>query len=178
MVASHSDSTAAHVESAEAARALNALRRLVRALRAATRDAERAYSVTTAQLFVLRELGATPGMSLGQLARRTHTTQSTVSEVVARLVDGGFIRRRTATEDARRRELSLTARGRAVVQRAPHSAPERMLEAFTSLPGDRRRALAEGLEAWVAAAGFEATPAPMFFERSARRERARRRREP
>ena len=149
----------------DAGRALNALRRLVRALRTASRQSERRHAVTAAQLYVLRELGTTPGLSLGALARRTHTTQSTVSEVVARLVEAGLVRRRTAAADARRRELSLTARGRAIVRDAPRSMPERLLDAFDTLPATQRSAIVDGLEAWVTTAGLAAGPAPMFFER-------------
>jgi DNA-binding MarR family transcriptional regulator len=154
----------------DAGRALNALRRFVRALRTASRDSERRHAVTAAQLYVLRELGTTPGLSLGALARRTHTTQSTVSEVVARLVEAGLVRRRTAAADARRRELSLTARGRTIVRDAPRSMPERLLDAFDTLPAARRAALVAGLEEWLDASGLGAGPAPMFFER--RRARA------
>src|SRR5438067_2786242 len=153
-------------EPSEPARTLNALRRLVRALRTTARAVERRHAVTTAQLFVLRELSAAPGVSLGELARRTHTTQSTVSEVVTRLVDAGFIRRRTPAADGRVRELTLTARGRAVVDRAPPSVQQRLLEALEALPAAQPRALADGLEAWVDAAGLADMPAPMFFERS------------
>ena len=150
----------------EPARALNALRRLVRALRATARAVERRHAVTTAQLFVLRELAAAPGMSLGELAQRTHTTQSTVSEVVTRLVDAGFIRRRTPADDGRRRELSLTARGRAIAEKAPPSMTEQLLEALDRLPAAQRRAVADGLEAWIAATGLAEVPAAMFFERN------------
>jgi DNA-binding MarR family transcriptional regulator len=158
-------------EPSDATRALVALRRMVRALRAAGRDAERKHAVTAAQLFVLRELGATPGMSLGELAQRVHTSQSTVSEVVTRLVDAGFVRRRTPAADGRRRELSLSARGRAVVQGAPKSMSERLLDAFDEMPAGRRQAVADGLEAWLAAAGLSDAPAPMFFERRTTRQR-------
>lgn len=152
----------------DAARAVTALRRLVRALRTSTRRAERAPAVTSAQLLVLRELGGAPGMSLGALARRTHTSQSTVSEVVARLVESGFIRRRVAADDGRRRELSLTARGRAAVHRAPRSAGERLREALEGMPPARRRAVAAGLEGWIAAAGLEVVEPTLFLARETR----------
>jgi len=158
-------------EPTEAGRALNALRRFVRALRSASRDTERRHAVTAAQLYVLRELGTSPGLSLGELARRTHTTQSTVSEVVARLVDTGMVRRRTPAEDGRKRELSLTARGRALADKSPRSMSEHLLGTFDTLPSGQRAALIAGLEAWLDAAGLAEAPAPMFFERSGMRPR-------
>lgn len=144
---------------------MDALRTLVRALRAASRDAERSHAVSAAQLFVLRELAAAPGLTLGALARRTHSRQSSVSEVVARLVDAGLVVRTTPAEDARRRELALTPQGAAIAAAAPVSVPERLLTALESLPTAARATLAEGLETWVDRAGLGDVSPAMFFEK-------------
>jgi DNA-binding MarR family transcriptional regulator len=150
---------------------MNALRRLVRALRTAARDTERTHSVSAAQLFVLRELAAAPGLSFGELAERTHTRQSSVSEVVARLVEAGLVDRTPSSADGRRRELTLTARGRAIADAAPTSMPERLVQSLDALPATTRRALADGLQRWVDAAGLTDVAPAMFFERPARRQR-------
>ena len=63
----------------DAARAMDGLRRVVHAVRIATRASERAFGLSTAQLFVLRQLAAMPGQSLSDLAARTQTTQSSIS---------------------------------------------------------------------------------------------------
>jgi DNA-binding MarR family transcriptional regulator len=155
----------------DTARAMDALRRLVRALRTSARDAERAHAVSAAQLFVLRELAAAPGLSFGDLARRTHTRQSSVSEVVARLVEAGLVARTTATDDGRRRELTLTARGRAIAESAAATMPERLVQSLDALPATTRGALADGLQRWVDAAGLADVAPAMFFERPAPRRR-------
>jgi len=77
----------------DTARAMDSLRRIVHALRVATRASERAVGLGGAQLFVLRQLSATSGQSLGDLAARTRTTRSSISEVVARLVRNGLVNR-------------------------------------------------------------------------------------
>ena len=92
---------------AEARAALDALRRLVRALRASARVARRDHQVSAAQLFALRAVAAEPGLSLGALAARTHTSQSSCSEVAARLADRGLVERRPERADA---ALALGAR--------------------------------------------------------------------
>ena len=73
----------------DATRAMDSLRCIVHSLRIATRASERAFGLTGAQLFVLRQLSAVPGQSLRALAGRTRTTQSSISEVVARLRGSG-----------------------------------------------------------------------------------------
>lgn len=160
------DSLTGHVE--YAARAMDSLRRIVHALRVATGASERALGLTAAQLFVLRQLAVRSDQSLNDLAMRTHTAPSSVSEVVSRLVRRGLVARRAASTDRRRAELTLTSAGRAMLQHAPESVQERLLAGFGRLADAEQRALAEALEAWLAASGLERVPPTLFFEASAR----------
>jgi len=70
-----------------------------------------------AQLFALHELGKTPSLSLSKLADRTRTDQSSVSVVVTRLVEAGYLIRDRDKRDARRLVLNLTKSGRAMRRR-------------------------------------------------------------
>ena len=117
----------------DSARILDAIRRLVRHLRLADRAAQSELGISGAQLFVLTELGRTPSLSLNDLAARTRTDQSSVSVVVSRLVDAGLVTRDRAARDARRLVLNLTRNGRAMLQRAPSVAQERMLAVIDDL---------------------------------------------
>ncbi|HEY0778031.1 MAG TPA: MarR family winged helix-turn-helix transcriptional regulator [Gemmatirosa sp.] len=124
--------------------------------------------MSAAQLFVLRTVAAEPGIAVGELAARTHTRQSTVSEVVARLADRGLVERRADAADARRRTLHLTAAARALVRTARRTVPERLVTALDALPPAERAALARGLERWVTAAGLDVVEPTMFFEARSR----------
>ena len=145
-------------------RVMDALRRLVRALSASARGGAGTGGVSGAHLFVLRQIAAAPGLSVGELATRTLARQSTVSEVVARLVAGGLVRRRPSAADARQVELSLTPLGRRRIARVGPTAQERLADALAAMPPARREALVDGLEAWLAAAGLADVPPTMFFE--------------
>jgi DNA-binding MarR family transcriptional regulator len=155
----------------DAERALTALRRLVRALRTGATGVRRGVGISGAQLFVLRELVRQPGRSMHELMAATLTTQSTVSEVVARLIERGLVSRETAVADRRRAILTPTAAGRALVRRAPPVIQADLIAALRRLPATTRRTLANGLEQWLAVADLAEAPAPMFFE-PARRSRA------
>src|SRR5436190_9762776 len=121
-------------------RILDSIRRLVRLLRLSDRAAQSRVGLSAAQLFVLSELGKTPAISLGELAERTRTDQSSVSVVVTRLVEAGLVQRDRASEDARRLELSLTRAGRAVLKKAPAVMQERILQAVERLSAaDQKR---------------------------------------
>ena len=142
---------------------LDAVRRIVQTLHESSRSAERNLGVSGAQLFVLQRLAESPAASLNELAERTHTHQSSVSVVVTKLVDRGLVRRSKASGDARRLELSVTAAGRRLAERAPHAAQDRLIAAVNKLSLPRRALLADVLtDLAQAVAGVRR--AGMFFE--------------
>lgn len=149
---------------------LDSLRRLVRSFRVGTNDG----GPSPAQRFVLERLAEHPGASIGELARMTHTDQSSVSVVVSRLVEAGLVERKRSDDDARRAELSLTARGRALAKKSIPSGQAQLLTGLGSLSPTRRAALARELEALVEAMGIGDEPAGMFFETPTREKAARR----
>lgn len=149
---------------ADAVRVMNGLRRLVKVLSTSARAQTRARRVSGAQLFVLRQIAAHPGLTIGELAARTFSGQSTVSGVVARLVDQGLITRRPGEEDARQTVLTLTRKGERAVDGSEPVAQEKLAHALSEMPAGMRAALAEGLEVWLAAADVSDEPATMFFE--------------
>lgn len=146
------------------ANALDSIRALVGALARSARSVERRAGVTTAQLFVLRQLAEHDGLSLGEVAERTLTRQSTVSVVVARLDKRGLVRRDRAADDRRRLCLSLTPAGRRVLARAPEPTTGRLLGALDSLTSDQLATLSTGLDALIGALGLESRAAGMLFE--------------
>lgn len=117
-----------------------------------------------AQLFVLRQIAAAPGLALGELAARTLAGQSTVSEVVARLVERRLVTRRTHASDARQAVLTLTAKGERAIAGVELTAQERLANGLGALSTTQRESLARGLEAWLEASGIANVPATMFFE--------------
>ena len=152
-------------EASEAAgRAMDSLRRIVRALRASSVVAERDLGLPSAQLFSLRQITRHPGDSLSDLAARTRTTQSAVSEVVARLVERGLVERRTAPDDRRRANLVPTTAGRAILVSAPDTAQEQLVAGFTMLSPEQQESLVGSLEEWIRVSQLNGVPPTMFFE--------------
>ena len=145
-------------------RVMDSLRRIVRVLGASARGPAARHGATGAQLFVLHQIDAAPGLSIGELAARTLTGQSTVSEVVTRLVDRGLVARRADPADARQTRLQLTARGRSTIRDTEPTAQERLASGLASLAPKERDDLARALDRWLEAAGLAELPATMFFE--------------
>ena len=148
----------------QANRAMDSLRKIVRALRVGNTRAEVSHGISSAQLFALRAIDAEPGGSLRDLAARTLTSQSTVSEVAARLEEKGLITRALASADHRRVELRVSGEGRRLLEKSPATVQEGLAAGFLSLTPAQRTELAGGLEAWIVAAELSDVSPGMFFE--------------
>jgi MarR family transcriptional regulator, organic hydroperoxide resistance regulator len=143
---------------------MNALRRFVRALRSAESQATGALGVSAAQLFVLREIDKSGALTVRELAARTATGQSSVSEVVGRLAARGLVARGRAPADRRCAAISLSDAGRSLLTSVPETLQERMVAAFGRMPAHRQQAVAAGLTEWLADSGLSSISATMFFE--------------
>ena len=143
---------------------LNALRQIVRSLRVSSRLAEQSVGLSGAQLFVLQCLARQSPCSVKELAARTATDQSSVSVVVSRLVAGGHVRRAASTADGRAVALSLTASGRALLERAPEAAQDRLIGALDRLPASDLKELSRLLASVVELSEASVQPTGLFFE--------------
>ena len=145
-------------------RILDSIRRLVRLLRLTDRAAQSALGLSGAQLFVLHELGKSPSLSLSELAEKTRTDQSSVSVVVTRLVEGGYLMRDRDKRDARRLVLNLTKSGRAIAEKSPPAAQERIIEALERVSAADRKRFADVFAKIIEELGESRGAAPMIFE--------------
>jgi DNA-binding MarR family transcriptional regulator len=154
---------------------LDDFRRIVRALRQSSRAAQQRLGVTGAQLFVLKTLSA-QSLSMNELAVRTRTHQSTVSVVVKRLVARGLVSRAVSHSDARIVELTVTKRGRALLEHAPSAAQEKLIEGIERLSAMERRVLAKALHRLIDAMQLTDEAPEMFFEEESPPAKSRRKR--
>jgi DNA-binding MarR family transcriptional regulator len=148
---------------------MNAIRTLVAALNQSARAVEQETGVTNAQLFVLRELAQHEPLSINDIAARAMTLQSTASLLVRRLVSLGLVRRTPDANDARRALITLTARGRHIVDRAPEPPTAQVLRALRKLPPPTRRRLDGALVQLLESMGLSRADSPPLFERSPKR---------
>lgn len=148
------------------------LRRIVRFLRLADRAMESGHGLSAAQLFCLRVLDGEPATSLAEVAARTMTDQSSVSTVVARLVERGYVSRKTGA-DRRRAELKLTAAGQRIIDGSPVAPQTKIVDAIRAMPAAHRKQLVQSLDRFVIAIGADALEPRMFFEDDAPAKRRR-----
>jgi DNA-binding MarR family transcriptional regulator len=141
------------------------LRRLVQYLRRSAGTAQERIDLSGAQLFVLQQLRRAPASSVDELATRTLTDQSSVSVVVARLHARGLVTRRRSRDDGRRVEILLTARGRALLKRAPRPAQEKLVAGLAKMTSAEIARVATSLRLLVLKSGIAGAAPSLFFER-------------
>jgi len=150
-------------------RVLDAFRSLVKGLRIADRAGVKEYGLGSAQIFVLHQLGERSPLSINDLAALTATDQSSVSVVVSKLVAKGFLAAGKSQEDARRNEVTLTARGRQLLKHVPPPFQTSFIEALDDLDATDVTELAELLERLATAMGVDEENPPMLFEEAPKR---------
>jgi DNA-binding MarR family transcriptional regulator len=145
-------------------RAMNVVRSIVRAQRINTRSIELKMGISLAQLFVLQQLAERPSDSLNELAERTATHQSSVSVVVRRLVERGYVSRTAAAADKRRIQIEVTPAGRELLKDAPTTIQLQLIDALDRMSSDDQSTLADLLERWLRDAHIDFAAPPMLGE--------------
>jgi len=125
---------------------VDSVRGLLQSLRTSARDAEQKLGISSAQLYVLQELQEQSALSINQLAERTYTHQSSVSMVVAKLVENKLVTRTSAKQDARMVAISLAPAGRALLRRSPGAGQARLVKALKTMSRSELRSLSASLE--------------------------------
>jgi DNA-binding MarR family transcriptional regulator len=112
---------------------LVALRRIMRATSLHSRRLGKAMGLTVPQLVVMRAIAGAGEPTASEVARRVSLSQATVTTILNRLEERGFLVRERSSEDRRRLRLCLTASGREVLSEAPLPLQDSFVRRFGSL---------------------------------------------
>ncbi len=124
---------------------LEQFRVIVRSVRRHYLAVERQAGLSGAQLWALSEVGAKPGLKVGELARALALHPSTASNLVRRLHSLGLVRRERHGRDQRHVALFTTPKGAKVLARAPRPSIGVLQQALSELPPGRLRELHRAL---------------------------------
>jgi len=98
---------------------LRLLRLVFRATRQHMQLIEKRCGVPGAQVWTMAELARSPGIRVSDLAAALTVHQSTISNLLLKLEESGFVARERSEDDQRVVHLKLTRSGSTVVARAP-----------------------------------------------------------
>lgn len=110
------------------------------------REVEKACGISGSQLWILRDIAASPGTGVSRLAQRLSIHQSTCSLLVEKLVAAGLVSKTRSVEDQRRVGLEITRAGRQLLKIAPGPAEGMLPDALRQLPEVALRTLQVNLD--------------------------------
>ena len=126
--------------------ALIALRRIQRQTENASRRLARTAALTPSQLKVLQTLDERGDITAGELSDATQLKHATITSLVDKLVDRGFVSRRKCSTDRRRVWLVLEALGATALRAAPDLLQDKFQSRFGQLPDWQQAMLVASLE--------------------------------
>lgn len=128
---------------------LRSIRRIVRQVSRHSRSMARDTGLTVPQLLCLRAIEDRQSdggdVTLAMVAEDVSLSNSTVSGVVSRLVDSGFVHRGRSSVDRRRLCLSLTDEGRTRLREIPGPLQETFLKRLKLLSYEEQQNILAGL---------------------------------
>lgn len=118
----------------------------------------RELGITGPQRLVIRLVGRYPGISAGELAEILHLHPSTLTGVLARLIDRGALIRDSDPKDARRALFKLTADGKKLDQVKAGTVEATIRRVLSKLPEAKIAAARDVLSALTREMGVENEP--------------------
>jgi DNA-binding MarR family transcriptional regulator len=157
---------------------LEQFRIIFRSIKRHYQSVEQRAGVSGAQLWALSQVASRPGMQVGELARALAIHQSTASNLLRGLEELALVSRVRQGADQRTVQLVTTAKGRAVLKRAPQPLIGVLQQALSELSArDLERLHRElgHLVAWLKRQGAAAPPEPISELYKSERKRSQRR---
>ena len=129
---------------------LRKLRLVFNTVKGHFREVEKKTGVAGAQVWALSVIRDQPGCGVGHLAKAMDIHQSTASNLLKPLIEGGLVVAERAQADRRALLLRITPRGRAVLRKAPGPASGMLPEALSRLDLETLARLDRDLEDLIA----------------------------
>ena len=125
------------------------LRVLFKSIQQHSKRVEKECGLTSAMLWMMWELFATPGMKVSQLANALSIHASTCSNMLDKLESKGLVERRRSGPDQRAVHLLITDKGSTLLAKAPRPAQGAMSGALEKLADKDLNKLGQGLKVLI-----------------------------
>ncbi len=123
-----------------------ALRQINRAAELHSKKLTRHYGLTGPQLLVLNELKNCSHLSISQVAKNISLSQATVTTILDRLQNLGFVQRVRNTTDKRKVNIVLSGKALDVMAQNPSPLQEDFVEQFSALERWEQNLLVSSLQ--------------------------------
>ena len=113
---------------------LRAIRKIMRAAEQGERKLAQATGLTPSQVLVLQEVDRGGDVMPSEVALALQLSQASITNIVDRLAELKLVARRKGERDKRQVRLTLTDRGRQMLETAPDLLQNRFTRRFQTLP--------------------------------------------
>lgn len=121
------------------------IRRLVQAREHHTKELNKQYQVSTPQLNCLLTLYENGPLPPSRIAKQILVESSTVTGIIDRLEQKGFVRRVRSAHDRRKIFIELTESGNILAESAPPPVQQKIFDGLSNLPEEDLEIILEGL---------------------------------
>jgi DNA-binding MarR family transcriptional regulator len=121
------------------------IRRLVQAREHHTKELNKQYQVSTPQLNCLLALYEKGPLPPSRIAKEVLVESSTVTGIIDRLEQKGFVRRVRSAQDRRKIFIELTESGQILAESAPPLVQQKIYDGLKDLEGKNLEVILEGL---------------------------------
>lgn len=131
------------------------LRIIFKAIQAHSKKIESACGLSSVRLWMLYEVGTSPGIKVSELASLLSIHRSTCSNMLDKLEEKELLYRSRSKSDQRTVKLYLTDEGKAVLSKAPSPPEGKLSSTLSKLTDEQILDLENSLESLVDALQYE-----------------------
>jgi len=142
---------------------LDNMRRVFQVVNEQSKKVERETGLTGPQLWAIKTIAQGAPIMVSEIARQMYLHPATVVGILDRLEKQDLVTRMRSQEDRRVVRVELTARGAALVKKAPEVAQGLLVSGLETLPITRLKNIAEGLDQLVALLGAQGIPPQLML---------------
>jgi DNA-binding MarR family transcriptional regulator len=139
------------------------LRRVFQVVNGQSKKAERETGLTGPQLWAIKTISQRAPIMVSEIARHMYLHPATVVGILDRLEKQDLVARVRSMEDRRVVRVELTAKGEALVRKAPEVAQGLLITGLEKLPFKRLKDIAESLDQLVELLGAQGIPPQLFL---------------
>ena len=151
---------------AQISETMQSLRRIFKAIEDYSQEVSSSFGITGPQLWALKIVSQHAGLPLGDLSRKMYLHPSTVTGVVDRLEDKGYVVRDRDSVDRRVVRVKLTPAGQDLAAKAPNPIQGKMIYGLMKLSENELNIIYESVRRLAEMAEAENVKVTFFSIRS------------
>ena len=143
---------------------MQSLRQVFKAIQDYSQEVSKKFGITGPQLWALKTISADGRLSLGELTKKMYLHPSTVTGVVDRLEQKGYVGRDRSQKDRRVVTVVLTPLGKKLVKKAPNPIQGKMIYGLRKLEARELMPIRAAIQKLVDIMAVQDVKATFFFD--------------